>query len=476
MTTRIKAFRALTMGAASVVALSACSNLLDVDNPNSLTEESVELPAAASGVANGSLRMLSDAVSEVWQSTGVASDEFFWTGSRDGWNTLDRGAIDEPRNEFLDAIFPELGTAVWMGNNAVQILEGHVAENPSDARFKLELARAYLFNGMALLVTGETQEDMTFSDKMADGAPVGPANMHQVLDDAIKNLDAAITGFQALGNTNMVTAARAVRARAHMSRAIWNKINPAAQPGGALQWPAAAADAQAVLTAVGTADYRYELGFTATASLCAMCDWINNRGENQVNDDLIALTTSGTGASGRRTDPAAVAAALANPTYNGGPVRAAAGSQVNVIKRDPFSGKLDPTVKVMVDRFPTTQYGGLVMSSARLMRLIIAEHELATGGPGDAEFLTHINALRALDGEDPFVSGGAVSDLAMLQYERRINTLFMGLRLPDMFRWGIKEPRWQAVNAAITKPGELFPITIVEQRANCHLNGLPCGG
>jgi hypothetical protein len=470
MTNRIKAFSLATV---SVVAFGACGNLLDVDNPNSLTEESVALPAAASGVANGSLRMLSDAVSEIWQTAGVTTDEFFWTGSRDGWNTLDRGAIDEPRNEFLDAIFPELGTAVWMGSNAVEILEGHVAENPSDARFKLELARAYLFNGMALLVTGETQEDMTFSNKMADGAPVGPANMHQVLDDAIANLDKAVTGFQGLGNTNMVTAARAVRARAHMSRAIWGKINPSAQVGGALAWPNAAADAQAVLTAVGTADYRYELAFTATASLCSMCDWINNRGENQVNDDLIALTTSGTGASGRRTDPAAVAAALANPSYNGGPVRAAAGSQVNVIMRDPATGLLDPTVKVMVDRFPTTQYGGLVMASARLMRLILAEHELATGG---TNFATHINALRAFDGEAPFVSGGAVSNLAMLQYERRINTLFMGLRLPDMFRWGIKDPRWQSVNAAITKPGELFPITIVEQRANCHLNGLSCGG
>jgi hypothetical protein len=45
-----------------------------------------------------------------------------------------------------------------------------------------------------------------------------------------------------------------------------------------------------------------------------------------------------------------------------------------------------------------------------------------------------------------------------------------------MFRWGIQDARWQSTNAAITKPGELFPITIVEQRANCHLNGLPCGG
>lgn len=477
MTNRIKA---LPVVVAVVVALSGC-NLLDVNNPNSLTEESVQLPAAANGVANGSLRKLADAVSEVWQTTGVSSDEFFWTGSRDGWNTLDQGAFDEPRNEFLDAVFPELGTAVWMGAEAIEILELHVADNPTDTDFQLDLARAYFFNGMALLVTGETQEDMTFSDKMTDGPPIGPANMYTVLDDAIANLTEAVDRFTTLGETSLVTAARAVRARAYMSRAIWDEINPTATVGGAIAFTSAAADAQAVLTALqagGTSnpDYRYELGFSASASACSMCDWINNRGENQVNDDLIALTISGTGFNGRRTDPDSVAAELADPGYTGGPVRVVAGDVVNVILEDPYTGNMDPTVKVMVDRFPSTQYGPLVMASSRLMRLILAEHELATGGAGDPEFVGHINAIRAFDGEVAYVSGGAAADLEILQHERRINTLFMGLRLPDMFRWGIQDARWQSTNTAITSPGELFPITIVEQRANCHLNGLTCGG
>ena len=472
MTNRIKA---LPVMLAAGVALSGC-NLLDVNNPNSISEESVQLPAAANGVSNGALRKLADAVSEVWQTTGVSSDEFFWTGSRDGWNTLDQGAFDEPRNEFLDAIFPELGTSVWMGREAVEIMELHVAENPGETEFELDLARAHFFYGMALLVTGETQEDMTFSDKMTDGAPVGPDNMYMVLDSAITHLDQAVTGFTALGEGDLLTGALAVRARAHMSRAIWDVINPSAAVGGALAWADAAADAQAVLTEVGAADYRFTLGYSEAASNCSMCDWINNRGENQVNDDLVALTTSGTGLDGRLTDPADVAAKLSAPGYSGGPVEAADGAVVNGILYDPFTGDLDPTVEVMVNGFPPDEYGELVMASARLMRLILAEHELATGAAGDPEFVAHINALRALDGEDPYVSGGAAADLAILQHERRINTLFMGLRLPDMFRWGIQDSRWQSVNAAVTKPGELFPVTIVEQRANCHYNGLPCGG
>jgi hypothetical protein len=208
MKTRINA---PILAVAGVFALSGC-NLLDVDNPNSLTEESVQLAAAANGVTNGSLRKVADAVSEIWQTTGVASDEFFWTGSRDGWNTLDQGAIDEPRNEFIDAVFPELGTAVWMGQNAVDILTQHVADNPGEASFERDLARSYFFNGIALLVTGETQEDMTFSDKMEDAAPVGPANMFTVLDNAIANLDEAVSRFQTLGEDDLETAARSTSA------------------------------------------------------------------------------------------------------------------------------------------------------------------------------------------------------------------------------------------------------------------------
>jgi hypothetical protein len=198
-----------------------------------------------------------------------------------------------------------------------------------------------------------------------------------------------------------------------------------------------------VLADVGTADYLYQLGFSSSASDCSMCGWINNRGENQVNDDLIALTTSGTGADGRMTT----------------------GDSVNVLLSDPVSGQPDPAVKTFVDRFGTDQYGSLTLASARLMRLILAEQALFDGGgvDGGAAFDTHINAIRAFDDKDPFA--GEVSDLEILQ-----NTLFMGLRLPDMFRWGIQDDRWLSSNSAITSPGKMMPISCVEIRANSNLS------
>jgi starch-binding outer membrane protein, SusD/RagB family len=470
MSNRIKA---PVLAVFAVFSLGGC-DLLDVNNPNSLTEESVQLPAAANGVANGALRKVADAAAEKWQEIGVASDELFWTGSRDGWNTLDQGAINEPRNEFIDANFPDLGTAVWMGQNAVDILTTHVTDNPGETNFEVDLARAYFFNGMALMVTGEIQEDMTFSNKMEDGPPVGPANMSQVLDDAIANLDEAVSRFQTLGDADRETAARAVRARAHMSRAIWNVLNPTATVGGALDFSAAVPDAEAVLADVGTADYRYELLFGPAASDCNLCDWINNRGENQVNDDLVALTTSGTGADGRMTNPDSVAAKLNAPGYAGGPVTAADGEVVNVILMDPVTDAPDPTVRVFANRFGTDEYGPLTVASARLMHLILAEQALFDGGgvDGGADFDTHINAIRTLDGEVAFA--GEVTDLEILQHERRVNTWMMGLRLQDMYRWGLQDSRWQSTSTAINSPGHMLPIGIVECRANEHIDANAC--
>ena len=144
---------------AAVVALSGC-NLLDVTNPNSLVEESIMLEAAANGVVNGSLNRISNGISDVWEGYLVTSDELYWIGSRDAWGQLDQGYVGNPENEFLDGAFPSLGQGVWMAQNAVEILTEHAANSSAFAK---DLARAQLYNGMMLMVTGEVQEDMTFS-------------------------------------------------------------------------------------------------------------------------------------------------------------------------------------------------------------------------------------------------------------------------------------------------------------------------
>ena len=256
MRTRIKASATTLL---AVLTLSGCG-LLDVDNPNNLVEESIQSKAAASAVVNGALALTASAVSFIWQPYLVASDEMYWIGSRDAWLSLDQGFISDPNNEFTDAAFPTLGQARWMADEAVEILEGHVAEDQS---FSQELARANLYAGIIHTIIGEVQEDFAFSDKTEDGPPVGPSGMSAILDEAIMHLDAAVSGLT--GDQRM--RALAVRARAKQSRAIWDRINPSASgTNGVVNAASASADALEVIGLAGgvTADWNYNLTYSSS--------------------------------------------------------------------------------------------------------------------------------------------------------------------------------------------------------------------
>ncbi len=444
MTKRIKA-SVLTL--VTALTLSGCGDLLDVNNPNNLVEESISNAAAASAVVNGSLSLVSSAISQIWQPYLVTSDEVYWIGSRDAWLALDQGFVGNPENEFSDGAFPSVGRGRWMADQAIKILQGHASGDPS---FNYDLARANHFAGIMYTVIGEVMEDFAFSDKTESGAPVGPGNMSSVLNSGISYLDAAISSYESLGNADRAVAAKAMRARAHQSRAIWDVINPTASGTfTTVNASAAAADAQAVITAAGgnSADVEYDLVYSSGSQTNSMGGWINDRKENQYSTQLVTLD-----ANNNRT---------------------------GVAMMDPIDNIVDPAVTKRMKSWGCGAadgncgpYSPLTISSTRLMHLILAENALA-GGDG-ATFTTHINHIRAMDGLTAF--SGQISNNDMLQHTRRANTMIMGLRLADMYRFGLTDPKWEAQSDAISTPGEMLPITIIEIRANCHLNGQGCGG
>jgi len=112
----------------------------------------------------------------------------------------------------------------------------------------------------------------------------------------------------------------------------------------------------------------------------------------------------------------------------------------------------------------------MAVVSKREMYLIVAEAAPAAGNTG--AFDTAINSLRALDGK-PAYNGTGPTRLALLQWERRINLVFQGLRLNDMYRFGVKDPRWVTTSIAFTKPGCLLPIPLIEREANALVTGTP---
>src|SRR5699024_3401549 len=73
-------------------------NLLDVENPNKLTESSLEDPKSAVAMANGAEASLIRAVVDLYGPYSVASDEFDFVGSRDAWRKINQGDLNDPFN------------------------------------------------------------------------------------------------------------------------------------------------------------------------------------------------------------------------------------------------------------------------------------------------------------------------------------------------------------------------------------------
>lgn len=430
--------------AATVAAtLSAC-DIMDVSNPNNLLETDIQKPAAANAVVNGALSLVADATSRVWQPVGIIADELVWIGSRDAWQQLDKGYISNPSNEFTDANFPFIGRARWMADQAEEILLGHVQTTPTP-QMRTDLARAHLYSGLMYMIIGEVQQDFVFSHKTEPGPPVGASNMHTVLDQAITKLDNAVTVARAVGNANLETRALAVRARARHSRAIWNKIKPSAQTSAPLVSAAqAVADAEAVLARVSD-DWMYQFTYSSATISNDMAGWINSRAENQF-DTLSVINVD----------------------------QKVTKQILSVRLRDPIDNVPDPviTAKLLEWKSGTLSatgdvYSPLTVTSARHMHLIVAEDALQKGDM--ARFRTHINRIRALDGLTPYT--GQIPALDMLKHTRRTSLFLTGLRLNDMYRFGIRDPHWVSGSDAVDRPGTLLPITIIEIRANPFLKG-----
>src|SRR5688500_4083191 len=102
---------------ALVLVLPSC-DILDVNNPNNLTQESIEAPAAAAALVNGALAANARGISNVWLGYLMTTDEVVWIGSRDAWGQLDQGFISNAGNEFSDAAFPLVTQARWVADLA----------------------------------------------------------------------------------------------------------------------------------------------------------------------------------------------------------------------------------------------------------------------------------------------------------------------------------------------------------------------
>ncbi len=433
--------RAFVVGVVSV-ALSSCSSLLEVDNPNNVPDGALQDPSAADAIVTGAINTGANALSSLLNAYTIISDETFQTGSRDDYRLLDTGGIDINTNEYLQASYLKAMQARWMAEQAIKQVTAFREEDP---RISAQLlAKAYLIGAVSYDNIANMFDDAVISDRRTAGQNLGEMGMVQMYDSALKWLDLGEKLATGDNKTNIL----AMRARVKFDRAVWLKLNP---PGTVPTAPlvndaGAVADATSALAAMN-GDYRYEL---------------LNDSQNSGDD---ASGGVGFEMNSRVEHTPDTAAFVKIDLTNKKPTA--------IIAKDPVTGALDAAAVKIIGRFIYTDdinHPPLTVTSKREMYLILAEAALAANNT--TAFDSNINLLRALDGM-PAYSGVGPTRLQLLQWSRRVNLVFQGRRLNDMYRFGVKDPRWIATSVVVRKPGCELPIPLIEREANQEVTGTP---
>ncbi len=432
---------------AFMVPAAGC-DILDVDNPNNLTQEQLNERTAATSAVNGGIATVTRGLGEMSAPYSTLTDELTWIGSRDAWSQLDRGNIDDPANEFVDDAFTWFSEGRWMIDEAVDLVRGHLSDE-STPEMQENLVRALIWKGIQYIAIGDMMEDYAFSDRMEAGPAVGPGNMGTaVYQPAIDALGEAITVAQSLDPDVIEDAdvhelrATALRARALHAQAVWNYLHGM---GAGPLVTAGAADAATVVADQGFSDWTFDAEFSAATVASDLGFQVNNRGELQLGTAYVT----------RNVDD----------------------SIDEYIFMDPITGEVDVRMRGLATAFLAGgDFPSMIQVSNREMHLILAEEQLANGNvTGAGGFMAHINHVRVeITDEDPYTGPGQLAPMVMLEHERRANLYLQNRRLADHYRFGTPSPEWDATSVAASNMDVMLPITCIEIRANENLSAEGC--
>lgn len=431
-----QAWRPVSVLGGACLILAACSSLLDVKNPNDVTESALDNPAAAANIVNGVVATTARMLTGTTTPYASATDEIDWTGSRDAWLQLERGAISDYFNEFTDQAFPFVGEARFVGDEAIKRLRKFDIDGNLSNRALL--AQAFLYTAVVYASIADMYDDYAFSSKTTPAKPIGRAAMVTLYDKAIAYLDSANTIANSAAGTAFTSLRypiMAYRARVKHGKAVWASITPKLAAGQArpltlINDAGANADATAAI-ALGGPDQAFTLANSVGAA-AGINIWneVNGRNEHRTGSYYRALI-------------------------------------------DPVTGVLDVRMQALLTQFTGfgTQTGTFTLTSTRELRLILAEAALAAGNT--AEVQNQINLVRSLDAGRTAWNGVTPAPLAMLQHERSVQLWLMRRRLADMHRFNLKDSKWTLVTnyeSIFNVNGLLFPIPQIERLGNLCIN------
>ncbi|MCW9705581.1 hypothetical protein [Fodinibius salsisoli] len=423
-------FKQIWIGALSLLFITAGCDVLKVNNPNSLVEEDLGNPAAAPAIANGAEATLTEALGNLLAPYSTATDELTWIGTRDAWQDLDQGELENPLNEFSDGAFNAISESRWTADNAISRLEGFREEGTLEQA--QPLVRSYLYGAVNYLAIAASFNNVVIGDRQEAVPPVGEENMATLYDTAISYLDQGLE----LSSSGSEWEVRllAVRARAYFEQALWNKLNPDVATGDPLvQSTEAVNDAKAALAlAENGTDWNYQLEVTSETPSNNMAFQVNERLELRIGNTFVTPTEDNTKAE-------------------------------SVSLEDPIDEVPAPYLVNRINTFvEANEYADITIASVRELHLIIAEDALARDD--EEAFQTAINNLRSLDGLSAYENQLPAVDL--LKHERQVNLFLQGRRLADLYRFEESSTEWLLSRV---EAGNFFPITITEIRANPNI-------
>jgi len=425
---------------ASIIMFLGCS--LDANNPNNLLEEQLGV-SAFSPMVNGLEGVTIRAYGNILAPYSVASDEMIWIGSRDAWQQLNFGNVDNINNEFVDAAFFYVAEARYWADDVIARGEEFSTSNAFSDKNRTDLARAYWYGAITYMVIADMFDDFVVGSVKTEGAPpVGPSNMGSLYDTAVSYLDKAL----AL-NAGLTDALKATKARAIFSKGVWGKTNPVNTGDPLVNASSAASLAAEALAALGD-DFSVNLITSGSAPDTVggldIAGEVNDRLEMRLSDTYVISSDA------KRPD----AIGDGNPA-------------TTVSMMDPIDNIADPALYNNVVNFTAPGlYPEYPVVSGREMLLIIAESALASGD--NDTFTTNINKLRALDGLTPY--SGQIGAQDLLEHSRRVNLFLQGRRLSDHYRFASPSEYWISSSPAINSPGSFLPITISEIQSNDNIN------
>jgi len=415
---------------------------LDANNPNNLLEEQLGV-SAFSPMVNGLEGVTIRAYGNILAPYSVASDEMIWIGSRDAWQQLNFGNVDNINNEFVDAAFFYVAEARYWADDVIARGEEFSTSNAFSDKNRTDLARAYWYGAITYMVIADMFDDFVVGSVKTEGAPpVGPSNMGSLYDTAVSYLDKAL----AL-NAGLTDALKATKARAIFSKGVWGKTNPVNTGDPLVNASSAASLAAEALSALGD-DFSVNLITSGSAPDTVggldIAGEVNDRLEMRLSDTYVISSDA------KRPD----AIGDGNPA-------------TTVSMMDPIDNIADPALYNNVVNFTAPGlYPEYPVVSGREMLLIIAESALASGD--NDTFTTNINKLRALDGLTPY--SGQIGAQDLLEHSRRVNLFLQGRRLSDHYRFASPSEYWISSSPAINSPGSFLPITISEIQSNDNIN------